>query len=452
MRLLLIVVLAGAALAQGSPGLVDFVDPVRLREDLSYLAGDEFRGRNTPSPELDKAALWLEDAYRKAGLQPAFGESFRDGPRRPDVGRAKASLRREKATDQLRVAIGVDTPAEGRDLKVVRDAADLGDAAKGAAVIVIPDPGQSLRRSLRGRANALHRQGAKAILLSEGHAEVLAGVDLLPLPVLLVPDEVSAWSGEQVAAAAVDFEIPLSDQFYASNVAAILPGSDPSLAAEWIAFGAHYDHIGTGEADGKGDTIRNGADDNASGTIAVLNIARAFRQMKVAPKRSCLFLAFYGEERGFQGSRRFVANPAVPLRQVRALFNLEMLGRPDDIEANSAWVTGYSVSSFGEIVSKLESGVRFYEHPVLSRRLFAASDNLPFAEKGVPAHSISAGSLHADYHQPSDEVKKIDFVNYASVVRGIARVGWAMADGGPVPEWKAGTSYAAAAERLRESK
>ncbi len=235
------------------------------------------------------------------------------------------------------------------------------------------------------------------------------------------------------------------------NVGALLLGSDPALRDEVVVFSAHYDHVGM-DPRREGDRIFNGADDDATGTAAVLALARAVAKLPVAPKRTTLFLCFYGEEKGFVGSRHYCENPAIPLVRTRAVFNLEMLGRPDDIAKNEAWVTGFDVSDFGALIaeSAKEAGIRFYERGRESRMLFSASDNIEFAKRGVPAHSISAGSLHGDYHKPSDEVAKLDIPNMTAVVKGIFVAGVRMADGGTVPTFKEGSSYAKRAAELRD--
>lgn len=153
------------------------------------------------------------------------------------------------------------------------------------------------------------------------------------------------------------------------------------------------------------------------------------------------------------GSRHYVAHPIRHLHQHVAVFNLEMLGRPDDIEAGTGWITGHRVSDFGDMVATGAKavGVRLGEHPRFSRMLFAASDNISFAKEGVIAHSISAGSLHDDYHKPTDEPGKIDYEHMARVVNGLLHGSHALAMGGARPRWKEDTSYAEKAKALAVS-
>ena len=220
------------------------------------------------------------------------------------------------------------------------------------------------------------------------------------------------------------------------NIVGVLPGRDPELTDEYVLVTAHYDHIGTSNGS-EGDNIFNGADDNASGTTGVIHLAEAFAGLPRAPRRTLVFVAFVGEEKGLLGSRAWAADPPLPLAQTAAHVNLEMIGRPEDIGPNRAWITGFQYSDLGSTLAraaKLE-GVEMYRHEQMGDRLFGASDNYSFAEKGVVAHSISAGSLHSDYHQPGDEVSKIDFENMTRVLRATFLGVWVVAEQDERPSW-----------------
>ena len=185
--------------------------------------------------------------------------------------------------------------------------------------------------------------------------------------------------------------------------------------------GAHADHVGRGTADDAGDAIYNGADDDASGVVGVVALAEAFAALPEPPARSLLFVAFWGEEKGLLGSRQFVADPPWPLDDMVANVNLEMLGRPEEGARHKAWMTGWSESDLGELVARgaARAGIEVFDHPQYGPRLYRASDNASFVREGVIGHSFSAGSLHEDYHRPSDEWQKLDLEHMAAVIRGI---------------------------------
>jgi hypothetical protein len=216
------------------------------------------------------------------------------------------------------------------------------------------------------------------------------------------------------------------------NVVGILPGKDPELAKEAILFSAHLDHLGRKE--NKGDGIFNGADDNASGVTAVLTLADAFGAM-ANNKRTLVFIAFSGEESGLLGSKRYVEQPAWPLDKTIDMINVEMIGRPEPGANGKIWMTGWRESNLGVLLNdaSLPTGVEIFEHPKFSAMLYRASDNWPLSEKGVVAHSFSAGSLHSDYHQPDDEWDRLDTQHMTRVIRGLFEASAPMSLGSEAP-------------------
>jgi Zn-dependent M28 family amino/carboxypeptidase len=218
-------------------------------------------------------------------------------------------------------------------------------------------------------------------------------------------------------------------------VVGILPGSDSVLGRETVIVGAHYDHLGIGPAVA-GDSIYNGADDDGSGVIATLAIARALTSGPPL-KRTVLFLLTTGEEVGLLGTRWYVAHPIVPLDQTVADLQIEMIGRPDPLVGGPGigWLTGYERSTMGDIAKR--AGLPIAPDPRPLQRFFERSDNIAFAMLGIPAHTISSYGMHTDYHAPSDEVAKIDFPHMARVVEATARLVRLLAEG-PNPEWHPG--------------
>jgi len=219
------------------------------------------------------------------------------------------------------------------------------------------------------------------------------------------------------------------------NVIGILPGRDPALAAEHVLIGAHYDHVGIGPAV-NGDSIYNGADDDASGVVAVLEIARQLAQGP-PPARTVVFAAMTGEEMGLIGTRWYILNPALPIETMAANLEIEMIGRPDSLAGGRgrAWLTGYERSTMGE--SLAANGIPIIADPRPDQNFFRRSDNIAFATAGIPAHTLSSFNLHRDYHAPSDQVDKVDFTHMAAVINAAARAARLLTDG-PAPQWKPG--------------
>mgnify|MGYP003693671897 CR=1 FL=1 len=208
-----------------------------------------------------------------------------------------------------------------------------------------------------------------------------------------------------------------------ANIVGILRGTDPKAGA--IVFSAHYDHIGKNKpknpGDPKEDIINNGADDDGSGTVSVLALAKAYAARKTKPKRSLVFACFTGEEIGGVGSRAYVGSPAIPLGDTICDINLEMLGRTHDIGPKRAWVTGWDVSTLGPILAKggKAAGVEIYPDPYPQEGYYMRSDNASFVAKKVIGQTVSAGSNHPDYHTVRDEVGKIEFENLEALVRAV---------------------------------
>lgn len=201
------------------------------------------------------------------------------------------------------------------------------------------------------------------------------------------------------------------------NAVGRLTGSDPALAKDVLVLSAHLDHVGARPAVAGTDTIYNGADDDASGTVAVMMLAEALAKGP-RPKRTIVFALFGSEERGGFGAGYFVDLPVVPLNQIIADLQFEMLGRPDPmVPPRTLWLTGYPLSNLGAELAK--QGARLVADPHLSENFFMRSDNIRFARRGVVAHTVSSYNLHKDYHQPTDEVRLVDFAHMTEAIRSL---------------------------------
>jgi hypothetical protein len=226
------------------------------------------------------------------------------------------------------------------------------------------------------------------------------------------------------------------------NAVGRLPGDDPDAAKEVILLSAHLDHLGVRpprappSAGAIVDTIFNGADDDASGVVAVLELARALAAGP-RPKRTILFAFFGSEETGGHGSRYFADHPVVPLTQFVANLQFEMIGRPDPAVApHTLWLTGYERSTLGPALAK--AGARLVQDPHPEQRFFTRSDNYQFARRGVVAHTVSSFGLHKDYHRASDEIRSIDFPHMTDAIRSLVEpIRW-LANSGFKPDWLPG--------------
>lgn len=205
----------------------------------------------------------------------------------------------------------------------------------------------------------------------------------------------------------------------ANNVVGLLPGK--SKPDEYVIFSAHYDHLGVGTPV-RGDSIFNGANDDASGTTAVIELARYFKTLG-QNERSILFVAFTGEEEGGYGSH-FFSRHLDPAR-IAAMFNIEMIGTESKWGKNSAYITGFDKSDFGRLLQQNLKGTeyRFYPDPYPAQDLFYRSDNATLARLGVPAHSVSTSKMdhEVNYHQVTDEINTLDINNMTHIIRAIAQ-------------------------------
>ncbi|MFQ5538680.1 MAG: M20/M25/M40 family metallo-hydrolase [Gemmatimonadota bacterium] len=219
-----------------------------------------------------------------------------------------------------------------------------------------------------------------------------------------------------------------------ANVVGIIPGSDSGLRDEAVVLGAHFDHVGI-RTPVDGDSIYNGADDDGTGTVAVLEIARSLAAHP--PSRSVVVLLSTAEEKGLVGTRWYLEHPVVPLEHTVADFQIEMIGRPDSLAGGpgQGWLTGYERTTMGDQLR--EAGSPIVPDPRPEMRFFFRSDNLPFALKGIPAHTLSSYNLHTDYHRPTDEVDRVDFRHMTAMVDA-AEAAVRLVASGPRPGWKEG--------------
>lgn len=383
-----------------------------IARTMRFVASDDHLGRDTPSAGLDRTADYLVERLKAAGLKGggpdgSYFHTYEERGAVLDSGAVRVTVggRELKPDEEVRLWSG----AAGMDRKEVPVARmKLGDsrpAASGGPLFVEVDPGSPLWKEAAGRRSVLARRGRGSRIVLLVKTGVLAAGELR-----------ASMSIPEAAEAPVKLR----------NVVGVRKGGD--RAEEYVLFSAHYDHIGHDLAAGQ-DFVFNGADDNGTGTTAVLHLAEAFAASKEPPRRSLLFVFFSGEEKGLLGSRAFAASPTVKLERIAVNLNFEMLGRPPEGRAGQLWVTGRNYSDFESVVEEglKDTGVRAWAFARESQ-LFRHSDNYPLALKGVVAHSIAASSLHSDYHGLDDEIEKIDFDHLTKVIGALVKVGRHFAD------------------------
>ncbi|HVH67015.1 MAG TPA: M28 family peptidase [Gemmatimonadales bacterium] len=492
---LLLAALPGLAAAQRQQpsrtgaGAITSAD-VRRRIDL--IADDSMLGRATPSHQLDVAAAYVASEFRRFGLKPG-GDSGTYVQRYPlDVIRFDP--------DSVTIRVTGPAPATwrgGRDVLLLQGKAPE-KATAGPAVVITgsPDSGGGLDstavagkvvffavgRGFNAIAGKVMPLRPLAVMLVAGFPDSIwerlpgrtPGMEVInpnegddvPVPAVFAVrsatvapllaqggaprDSIRVWDDRPLAAhhlrdvtLELDVREPPSQHTAAPNVVGVLEGGDAALKNEYVLFTAHLDHIGTPSA-GEGcvarggDSICNGADDDGSGSVAVLELAHAFASAPATerPKRSLVFMTVSGEERGLWGSAYFADHPTVPLANVVADLNIDMVGRNSK---DTVAVIGREHSNLGALLDSVAAQHRDLNiKPVgdlwPQEHLYYRSDHYNFAKKGVPILFFTTG-LHPDYHQVSDSPDKIDAEKEARFGRLVFYLGLAVANAGQRPQW-----------------
>ncbi len=421
------------------------VDSIRQSSVLStvaFLASDEMAGRQTPSPELNIASRFVASRFRGAGLKPLdedatfFHTTDFEVSQPPyndvelqiaggDVVRSRGVLcatseRLQLTAPALAESQLIDADAESPRIAVIDEVTIPPQAVDNPAAVLL-----TLRRRLR----TVSEQGVQLVLMQcapeSPWINVARRLSERPIPrrqglqpdcaVVLISQNAKLNDVEIIA----NIGAQQITQVPVRNVLAVLRGSDAALNDQAIFVSAHLDHIGV-QSTGP-DKINNGADDNASGVTAVLELADAFAALDTPPRRSIVFCTFWGEEKGLLGSKALVAQPPWPLNRITANINLEMVGRPEIDAREKIWMTGWQHSNLGTLMHKgaQQIGVEVFDRTDVGEMLYTRSDNHSFVKQGVIAHSFSAGSLHTDYHQPTDEWQKLDIPHMTKVIQGL---------------------------------
>ena len=458
---------------------------------VGVIAHDSMQGRDTPSEGLDKTAAWIASEMRSFGLRggAADGSFVQRYPLRSlvvdrDASGLTGGPRRLAYGADLLPLFGAETGGDATaGVVVVSGSQDLGraiadNAVRRQHVVLLPfsnAPGgeqEAIRYAL-----TLRNAGAASVLLASNVNDSLwaavEGRSLQPAvaqgqgepsaaappfrPVLMIrtgsladllgPSDVDLGALQLRGSEPVRVDrvpgltLTLTQRMRAENITApnvvgVLEGSDPELRDEYVVFSAHMDHVGVGAPDARGDSIFNGADDDASGTTAVVEIAEAMASLPTPPRRSMLFLLVSGEEKGLWGSEYFANNPPVPAAQMVANLNMDMVGRnwPDTIVA-----IGKEHSDLGATLERVnaahpELGMTAIDDLWPEESFYTRSDHYNFAVKGVPILFFFNGT-HEDYHGRDDEPDRINGEKAARIARLVFYLGAEIANSDARPVW-----------------
>lgn len=453
-----------------------YIDSSDLRKHLTVLASDEYEGRETGKKGQELAAAYIQQSFKEDGCSyvpgmSEFQQTFEVIETTPGgtvlFGKKELvfktdfvymSAKRKVDLSQLPVYTLASVPTEptadfvlihplkGMDIRAELDEIRKNQSKKTKAIVLVTPNYKDLYDYME------HNVTTKTMRLKEAAAKE-------EVPVILVRAESLAGTmskkyayllgkGEQkkvkkgktlgLLTAKLNTEEAI---LKSSNVLAYIPGSDPILAKEVVVLTAHYDHIGIDKG-----VVYNGADDDGTGTVALLEIAEAFMAAKRdgnAPRRSILIMTVSGEEKGLLGSSYYVNHPIVPLEKTIADLNIDMIGRNDiahEKESDYIYIIGSNMLSTdlhnvnekaNERYTQLKLDYKFNskEDP---NQFYYRSDHYNFAKNNIPSIFYFSG-VHEDYHQPTDDIEKINFAKVEKVARLVFSTAWLLANGNQRP-------------------
>ena len=402
LTILVLVFIAAGAFAQDVNKIITAKEALRIE---TFLASDELKGRKPGTPEMDKAADFIANEFKSSGLKylpglNSYKQSFTNV--RARFLTANATIEAEKIDEANVIAITTDS------------------------LIKINETSSYKKVVIGNTENLLER--ADAIINAKSNQLVLVNSffvnDFKKLRRYKRDGVKTAFSVVFVLTnnAAGKYDIEIKHKITAinySNVVAVLPGK--SKKDEMVVFSGHYDHLGIGKPNATGDSIYNGANDDAAGTTAMMMLGNYFAKLK-NNERTLVFVAFTAEESGGFGSQYF--SKQLDADKVVAMFNLEMIGTESKWGKNSAYITGFEKSDFGKILQNNLAGsaFKFEPDPYPKENLFYRSDNATLAALGVPAHTISTSKMDNEptYHRQTDDIASIDFDNMTEIIKAIA--------------------------------
>lgn len=431
------------------------IDERNVRAEMNFLASDAMQGRGSGTIFERVAAEYIGSQFMQFGLEPA-GEP--DAAGKPTYVQT-VNIDRASFAGNPSLKYGTTTLEHGKEMLVLRTnaATASGDLQKitfgetptaGAAVFV--QLGERTSEELMQGLQGLMQSGAAIIMMQEteqlrANWAAMAGrkisftTSAKPSVLVAVSKEAAAGVLGQANGTKIDFggTLAAGEKKQTWNAMGKITGSDRTLSAEVILLTAHLDHLGVRDNAPGDDKIFNGADDDASGSIAVLELARVLGRSVIRPKRTVYFVCFGSEESGGAGATYFVNNMPFPKEKLVANLEFEMIGRPDDkVKPEELWLTGYERSNLGPELAK--RGAKLVQDPHPQENFFQRSDNIQLARAGIIAHTVSSFGLHADYHHASDEIRTIDFVHMTRSINSmVTPVKW-LVNSNFRPAWNAG--------------
>lgn len=453
-----------------------------MRGHLSFIASDALEGRDTPSPGLDIAAEYIAAQFRRAKLEPAGDQGYFQTANFliSETPMDAFELKLKSAPETISVAKTQVSFNIDREIKLsapifkidYSDQASLAqlkpEQIEGKAVLTeIPDSrraegsrrletylaAEEFLRKMTGLKAALvisidryRAVGSGAVqgrLVDPENRRFAAQSQGTPKITVHDPKVVKLHDDSKPGLTKTQLSLSLSGPVdrpvRLRNVIGVLRGSDPVLKDTYVLLTAHYDHIGV-RRELAGDNIFNGANDDGSGTVSVIEIAAALSSLKQRPKRSVVFMTFFGEEKGLLGSRYYGRHPVFPISNTVADVNLEHVGRTDSSEGPqiaNATLTGFDYSDMGAIFKAAgeKTGITVYKHEQNSDSFFPRSDNQALADQGVPAHTLCTAFVYPDYHGAGDHWEKIDYANMEKVDRMVALAIVMIANNPEAPKW-----------------
>ncbi len=419
----------------GSLASAQTFSPDSVKNHVTYLASDALAGRGSGTRGNEAAAKYIAEQFKKAGLKPIAPKGYFQ-PFSFPAGVAQGSKNRLQVGGFGRYAAGqtfepspLSTSTSGEvtgELVFVGEGLEYSQDVKGKIAVAFSGGEGGVRKKAivareKGAAGLIVASAEDAALRFEEGDGTHAG-----LPIAIVRKSVvEAWKAKGATlTGTLQTEVKKQSKTSA-NILGLLEGSDPALKNEVLVIGAHMDHLGLGGthslAESKAPAIHHGADDNASGTAGVLELAAYFSKNR--PKRSILFMCFSGEELGLLGSAHYVKNPLLPIEKTVAMVNMDMIGR---LDADKLIAVGSGTApEWNPLLDRLNADAKFS----LSRSEsgFGSSDQQSFYNAKVPVLFFFTG-LHGDYHRPSDTADKINYPGEAKVLALVARAAQAIAD------------------------
>ena len=384
----------------------------------NVLASDSMQGRKTFTPSIDKAADFISAEFKKSGLKYFDGlQAYRQ---------PFTMLRSETISASGKIN---DSSIARENIVAITTNEELAFDDKSGYTIMFIDSTPNL---LRSAYKLINEHKKYLVLVSRINEKNFSRLKLFNRPSFdPQPPVVFVLTDEKPATWHFEIKNKITSSSLANEVG-ILPGK--SKKDEYVIFSAHYDHLGIGKPDAKGDSIYNGANDDAAGSTAVIMLAKYFSELN-NNERTLIFVTFTAEEIGGFGSQYF-SKQIDPANAV-AMFNIEMIGTESKWGENSAYITGYEKSDFGKILQRNLEGSSFHfePDPYPKENLFYRSDNATLAALGVPAHTISTSKMdnEPNYHKQSDEIATLDMKNMAQVIKAIAISSKTIVDGADTP-------------------